>query len=291
MKSKVFLLGFVLLVTGLRAQDFLAPGSAEYRVLDAIHRFDYKEARRIMETEKARISPAEYHFLQVNYFWWLWISAQKVPGYRDSLILHMNRVDKLTEGRTKESAKLYYIRLMNYGFRYRLAFKEERFVSGLVYAQRTANRIRYALDNAQKSPFLKLTAAIYLFSTGYGREHYWYLRPYFMLIPEGNQSLGLRYLHELARSDNEVLATEARYVLARIYMDILNRYDKALELLETLTKQYPHNLFYLALYIQSKEKLNMEFTADAQRYVVGFRQTEFLLPAQRNYYADWRNIE
>ncbi len=291
MKTIGLWLGFFILSSALHAQDFLGAESAEYRVLDAIHRFDYQEAQQIMEAEKGRISPAEYHFLKVNYFWWLWISAQKVPGYRDSLILHMDRVDKLTEGRTKESAKLYYIRLMNYGFRYRLAFKEERFVSGLIYAQRTANRIRFALDNAQKSPFLKLTAAIYLFSTGYGKEHYWYLRPYFLLIPEGNESLGLQYLHELTRSKNRVLATEARYVLARIYMDILNRYDKALDMLKVLVNEYPHNLFYLALYIQSKEKLNLEFSNDAQRYALSFRQTDFLLPAQRDYYADWRNIE
>lgn len=270
-------------------QSFMTPGSAAYRIMHQMQDFDYAGARQSLSREKSGMVPAEYAFLQVNYYWWMMVSDPHQPAWRDSLVQAMDRVDSLLP-HTITGTRDYYIRLMNFGYRYRLAFKEDRFVDGLRYAHKTATRIRYALDHARESPFLKLTAAIYLFSTGYGEKEYWYLKPYFLLIPRGDMQKGLAYLDELTKNDNPVLATESAYVAARIYKDMLGNYHRTARLLENLVDRHPHNLFYRAMLIRTKKALGLPTGEDEQTYRQYWAQTSFVTPGQKKFYARWQNI-
>ena len=274
-----------------RAQNhFMSPGTTGFQVMTDLHRFHYRAAKEKIESEKALLPAGEYHFLKVNYFWWMMVATPGASAYRDSLMAEMDSTDYALRHAKLTNNDDYYIRLMNYGFRYRLAFKEERMLDGLIYANRTARNIKYALKHAEESPFLKLTAAIYLFTTAYGEEHYWYLKPYFLTIPKGDKKKGLQYLDELSRHPNRVVAQEATYVALRIYKDMLNNNRKALELAEQLVKDNPANLFYRAILIRLKNNLHEPIDAEVAVYRRYWQQMDFADEAMKNFYADWKNI-
>ncbi len=291
MKRGVFFFLWILTGISLRAQSgFMEPGSTGFRVMENLHRFHYDSARILIRKNQSRLSEGEYHFLLVNYYWWMMVSSLKPETYRDSLLREMNATDRLLTGTDTTDSRNYYIRLMNNGFRYRLAFKEERFLDGLKYANRTARNIHYALKHAEDSPFLKLTAAIYLFSTGWGEDRYWYLKPYFLTIPKGDTLKGLRYLTELTHHPNSVVADEAAYVALRIYKDMTHDYDKALPLARKLAHNNPENLFYLAVLIRIKKKSGLNTRNEENRYFRLWQQTRFVDDNQRQFYRRWQNI-
>ncbi len=288
--KKMLLLVIIMLRIHAPAQSFLKPGSYSYKVIHAIHHGHYTEADSLLKLSLNRnISQASLDFLKTNYFWWQMVTSPDEKSLRDSLRKYILKTEKQIPQQTKNQDE-YYIRLMNYGFRFRLAFKEDRFLEGLKYSHKLTGAIRYAIDSAEKSPFLKLTAAIYLFSAGYGKQKYWYFYPYFLLIPEGNETQGLKYLHELSRHPNPAISTEATYILMRIYKDLYHDYQKALPLAEKLARQYPDNFFYRAIFLQIKEKTGADIATDIRQFEADIRNFHFRSGKRKIFLSDWRHV-
>ncbi len=280
---------FILIPLFTYAQkDLLIENNFPFKVLSDIHNFDFIKARKNIDLSEDTISREEYLFLKVNYYWWAYVISNDNPSYRDSLRYYLNKSNDFYKTANNNYG---FIALMINGFDYRLAFKEGRFIDGMLSARKMARKIQKSLDSAEYSPYYKLTAAIYLFSTGYGKEKYWYLYPYFISIPEGDMQKGINYLQELSENTNTVLATEATYTLMRIYKDLYSDYFKAYRLSKKLILWHPDNLFYLALHLQTKEKLNLLTEKDKIRYNKIYRQTVFLNNEAKQYFKNWRNIK
>ncbi len=271
------------------AQSFLQPGSFSYKVIHTIHQGHYRQADSLLRFQKTMHSPAAVDFLKTNYFWWMTVTSPQEAYLRDSLRKYIVSTEKQLPRHTRDKDE-YYIRLMNYGFRFRLAFKEDRFLEGLKYAHKLSSEIQYAIDSVDKSPFLKLTAAIYLFSVDYGRQKYWIFYPYFLLIPQGDIRLGLKYLKELSVHSNEVIATEATYILMRIYKDLYKEPEKAYPLAQKLVRQYPDNFFYRAVYMQIKEQTGRDISEDVHQYEADIKRFPFQSIRRRDFLRDWKNI-
>ncbi len=279
---------FPVLVWAQKTPAFLSPETPAYSLVMHIHRFQYRQAQNLLKHYQTEKKDAAYSFMKVNYFWWMMVTNPREISFRDSLRLALNETEEKLKNTRDPHA--YYIRLLNSGYKFRLAFKEERFLDALVYSRKMTGQINYALEHTEESPFLKLTAAIYLFSTGYGKRKYWFLYPYFLMIPKGNEKLGLQYLKELTRDSNELVSTEARYVLMRIYLDIYGDYKKALTLIRELTGTFPENLFFKALEIKILNKAGLPYAAEEKKYNELYRQTRFVSPAQARFFSDWRHI-
>ncbi len=278
----------VLFLENLSAQpNFLNEGSKAYEILNLIHDFKFIQAKKQIDANKKNFQAETFYFLKINYFWWAYIISNDKKNYRDSLVYYLKANKKILSRKNKKNQ---FISLMTNGFEYRLAFKEDRFLDGLSAAYKMASQIQNSLDSAGQSPYYKLTAAIYLYSTGYGKEKYWFLYPYFQFIPPGDMNKGKEYLKELSAHSNEVLATESTYTLMRIYMDIEHNYNQALPLATKLTRWHPDNLFYLALEMKLKQKLNRLDESDKEKYENIYRQTVFPNAKSRQFFSDWRNI-
>ena len=286
---KLFLAVLLLFNLTLSSQkDFLKPNTVPYKVLTRIHDFDYNTAYELIEKSSRTLKKEERYFLKVNYFWWIYVTSNDKKQYRDSLLAYIDSTKQYVKAKRMQNS---YIALINNGFEYRLAFKEDRFIDGIQSAHRMAEQIQTALDSAEYSPYYKLTASIYLFSTGYGKEKYWILYPYFLMIPEGDVKKGIKYLKELSDHSNKILATESAYTLMRIYMDIYRDYEKAYPLAEKIVKLHPENLFYRALQLKIKEKLNKLTRFDLQQYRIIYSQTDFINPESEVFFKDWHNIK
>ncbi len=288
MKNLFIILWMGMMPVFAQSQDnFLQKGSPLYHSLSLMHDFRFKEAKDYMEKNKSTVRRGEYLFFHVNYYWWLYVISNDKKIYHDSLVNFLNQANEFYKKNNEERS---YIALMTYGFDYRLAFKEDRFIDALRSAHKTARRIQTSLDSAEYSPYYKLTAAIYLFSTGYGREKYWYLYPYFLTIPDGDIQKGLDYLRELSGHSNPVIATEASYVLMRIYRDVYENYSKAYKESKKLVQVHPDNLFYLALHLQHRDKTGLLTPQDITNYRNKYQHTDFINDASKNFFKNWRNI-
>jgi tetratricopeptide (TPR) repeat protein len=269
-------------------EDFLKENTIPYQVITYIHHFEYEQAEKLIEKSGNELPDEEKYFLWVNYYWWVYVTSNDKKNFRDSLLVYINKTNRIIEKKNLEKS---YIALINNGFEYRLAFKEDRFKDGLVSAHRMAKQIQTALDSARFSPYYKLTASIYLFSTGYAKEKYWVLYPYFLMIPKGDVKKGIKYLEELSNHPNRIFATEAAYTLMRIYMDIYADYKKAYPLAEKIVELHPGNLFYRALLMKIKEKLNKLSRYDLYLYGKIYARTDFINKESKEFFKDWHNIK
>ena len=289
MKKIISLLGlFWIFQAGAQTGNFLAPGTNNYDILMEIHRFRFPEMQQKIKKYPSKNSPV-YPFLKVNYYWWMMVTSPSEKSYADSLEYTLDLTDKLIQKYPGETYKL--ILMLNQGYRFRWAFKKADYLDALIHAKRIFSPIKYALENADRSPYYKLTAAIYLFSVGYGKKEYWYLYPYFLLIPPGDEPKGLQWLKELTSHPYELISDEARYTLLRIYKDIYKEYDNAYGYARQLVSRQPANLFYRALYLQLAEKTGKLTPEEEKNYFKIFHQTRFVSTAQQKFFSHWRNIQ
>ncbi len=273
---------------GAQTGNFLAPGTNDYDILMDIHRFRFSEMQQKIKNYHSKNSPV-YPFLKVNYYWWMMVTSPDEKSYADSLENALNQTDKRIKEYPEDTYRL--ILMLNQGYRFRWAFKKADYLDALIHAKRIFSPIKYALDHAHQSPYYKLTSAIYLFSVGYGKNEYWYLYPYFLLIPPGDEQKGLQWLKELASHPYELISDEARYTLLRIYKDIYKEYDIAYRYAYKLTARQPANLFYLALYLQLAEKTGKLTAEEEKKYFETLHHTRFVSPAQQKFFSHWRNIQ
>ncbi len=286
---KVFASILLLWFAGISAQHFLMKGSPSYDVVRAIQQSRYALADSLLQN-RSKYRKIEYNFLKTNLFWWMSVTSPNERQWRDSLYRYILRAEKIKPENGNYSED-YYIKLMNYGFRFRLAFKEDRFLEALKYSRKLTGEIQYALDSARTSPYLSFTAGIYLFAAGYGKRVYWYLYPYFLLIPEGNEKQGLIYLKHLSNGKNRLLATEADYILMRIYKDLYGDYARAETYAHRLVDNNPDNFFYRALLMQIEMKNHKDVTQEARQYLLDLEKRHFTSALRKQYFKDWMHIK
>jgi hypothetical protein len=96
-------------------------------------------------------------------------------------------------------------------------------------------------------------------------EVYPIYKPLALLLPPGNMETGLKELHYTS-INGVILRGESYYMLAMIYLNFKNKYEKSIEYCKSLYGLYPDNVLYLSIYI--KNLLLLKQYANAEKLII-----------------------
>ena len=237
-------------VSSQQTNLFLSKHSQFFKELSS---FQFVKAQNsIAKLDKSEI---EYHYIVANYFWWKYMTEPTTNSLRDSLVFHLqqsvNRVEKQKNKDTQSS----FLQLTTYAFFARLALHEGEYFEAFQQANNITTNIEHSLQNANSSPYYTLTAGLYQYAAGYGKKEYWYLYPYFLLIPDGDEKLGIKMLQSLGNNSELLIKNEANYYLMKIYKEAYLDYPTALIYARRIVNSNPTNLIFRNILITILRKL------------------------------------
>jgi hypothetical protein len=228
------------------------------------------------------------HLTRANYYWWKIISED--PGsnqqqlYISSLYNAENFVMEWVRSKQYEYADVFHF-INLYALKARLDLINGEYTSALRHMKNCVDYIGLSLGREELHENFYLTSGLYNYMTEYGSRRYPFLRLYALMYPKGNMKLGINQLEIAARSLDPVLQTEARYFLMKIFLELEQDYQKAIEHAGWLTGKYPGNPIYLYYYYELLSLSNQEAEADAIRklYFERIQSNTNLSSGQRNY--------
>jgi hypothetical protein len=221
-------------VSAQQTNLFLSNHSQFFKELNSFQFVDVQNS--IAKLDKSNI---EYHFLEANYFWWRYMTEPSAVSLRDSLTFHLQESVKRIEKQKKKNSQSSFLQLTTYAFYARLALHEGNYFEAFQQANNITSNIEHSLKNAESSPYYTLTAGLYHYAAGYGKEEYWYLYPYFLMIPDGDEKTGIKMLQSLGDNPDFLIRNEANYYLMKIYKEAYLDYAAALIYAKELSFQIP----------------------------------------------------
>jgi tetratricopeptide (TPR) repeat protein len=255
----------------------------------ALYDFRFHHADSLIQNMEETF-PDHYlpHLTRANYYWWKIISEDSGSNqqqlYVSSLYIAENFVKEWASSKQYEYADVFHF-INLYALKARLDLINGEYTKALRHMKSCVDYIGLSLGREELHENFYLTSGLYNYMSEYGSRRYPFLRLYALMYPKGNMKLGINQLEVAARSLDPVLQTEARYFLMKIFLDLEQDYQKALEHAGWLTGKYPGNLIYLYYYYELLSLSNQEAEADAIRklYFKRIQSNTNLNSGQRNY--------
>ena len=239
-----------VMVTPLMAADLSGPNNERslQRVVGSLYHFKFSEADSIIR-ELEKNHPDDYipAMARANYNWWYMISQPADAGIRSEYTRNLEHAEHLLSAAYSNfpGDEELFLLIHVYAYRLRLELMLGENLSAYRNLHQAMKHIGASLGREDHYPAFLLTAGLYNYMTAHIRLNYPLFRIYLLMHPRGSMPLGLKQLQMAADQDDEVLHTEARYFLMRIYLDLEDRPEKALDYASLLTDRYPANLIYL----------------------------------------------
>ncbi len=286
--STVFFLIFSFSSLYSQKKDFTFENHTAY--FKSLYNFRFGEAASLLHRTDTNL--VEYHFLAANYFWWIYL-CEASSRIKDSISFHLHQSLNRIAGHDSLPAG-YYLKLATYAFLARLSLFDNHYLDALLYVDNITDNILFSLSNADKSPYYKIMAGLYNYAAGYGKRSYWYLYPYFLTIPSGNEKKGIKQLLSLCDNPSFLIQNEANYFLMRIYYEAYEDYQNAALYCRKILQNNPDNLVYRALLYQIYTKMEKPQKAENQKNI--YYQTlekikTQLTQGQYQYLRDIENIK
>ncbi len=289
MRVIVFILLFSFSIcSSISAQDGRLSLLSHQLFFEELTGFHFKEAKEILESKEKDI--VEYHFLFSYFYWWQYLIAPSDHDLRKKLISHLDAsIEKVESAET--NALTQYIELTTYAFYARVLIYENDYLAAIQYVNKITSTIEYSIQKSEQSPYYKLTTGLYHFAAGYAKSEFWYLYPYFLFIPEGNEKKGIEELNDLVTIEDFLIQNEANYFLMKIYMEAYDDYQTALKYALKIVDNNPTNLLYQGLLykIYCALNLNEEMAKQKELYYVKLKEIGGELSLKQ--YAFLENIE
>lgn len=256
----------------------------------ALYDFRFHHADSLIQNMEEAF-PDHYlpHLTRANYYWWKIITDNPDPGQQQLYLASLTNAENITRQLVNEKQYDYadvfhFINL--YALRARLDLVNGEYMKALRHMKNCVDYIRLSLGKEENNENFYLTSGLYNFMTEYGSRRYPILFLYTFMYPRGNMSLGISQLKTATSSNNRVLQTEARYFLMKIFLELEQDHQKALEHAVWLTGKYPGNLIYLYHYYEILSLNNLEINAKEVRknffeeiqsnYQLSSRQRQYL---------------
>ena len=283
-------------VPPLKAVD--PPGSTDkyslQTVIRSLYHFKFIEADSIIQ-QLEKNYPDDYipTMARANYLWWYMISQPADNAIRNEYTRYLEHAEHLLSKAYSSSPadeELFFL-IHVYAYRLRLELMHGGYLKAYRNVYQAMKHIGASLGREGRYPAFLLTSGLYNYLTEHIKLNYPLFRISLLMHPRGNMSLGIKQLQMAADQDDEVLHTEARYFLMRIYLDLEDRPDKALYYASLLTNSYPENLIYLYYHhhiasvlamadlVSALEKkffealdANHELNAEQQQYLISLLQ-------------------
>ena len=256
-----------------------------------LNAFQFVDAKQILESKDSSI--VEYHFLSAYYYWWQYLTTPFDKTLRVQFLFHLNASLSSVQN-TNKNALTQYIELTTYAFYARVSIHEDKYLDAIQYVNKITSIIEYSMHRVDESPYYKLTSGLYNFAAGYGKRNYWYLYPYFLLIPAGDEEKGIVELKSLTDCEDYLLQNEANYFLMKIYMDGYNDFNYALKYSLSIANSNPTNLIYQGLLYKIYCEIGLITEVEKQKIVYLERLEEIrkeLSLAQYNFLKNIENIQ
>ncbi len=303
-KVKSFILTFLVAIIFIGAFAFagvakddsqqLKPGEYFNKTLMSLYRFDFQKADSLyalMET----LYPEHYlsAYSRTHYYWWMLITHEGSEPwekkYAGSVARSLAAINPVIAGSFTYDDVFYFINI--YAMQARLSLKNGKLIRTMQSLRNCIYHLELSFGRENIHPGFYLTSGLYNYMTAHAVSKYPFLRLYALFYPEGNQALGLDQLKTAARSENEVVKTEARYMLMRLFLEIEEQPEKALYYAVWLTEEYPLNLIYRYYHLQILEKSGEEELLGFFREELGTkaRSNPKISKAQRNYFLGLKN--
>ncbi len=213
----------------------------------ALYHFDFKKADSV-SSNIAMMYADQYvaHFSRANYLWWLIItqpfSTVSENQYRESVSRSM-ALAKNNAGEMTDNQDLFYS-ISLYAMQARLDLKNGAYIRAMRNGRNAISHIERSKGKEDAFPGFLLTSGLYNYMTVQAGRKYPFLKIYSIFYPDGDRALGLAQLHEAAQSDYLIWQTEANYFLMRLYLEMEQEPDKALQYADWLTRTFPSNLIF-----------------------------------------------
>lgn len=295
-----FLKIFKLLLALWLGVNTIAPVSAavpQAELADAmqsLYHFHFAEADQIISKMEQQFPD---HFLpfvvRSQYYWWKIITHHHVEDLQIRYIASLDRSRQLINISLKAETvendweKIFY-KTNIYASMARLDLMNGDHFKSLRHMRQAVDYLSLSLELTDSfQPFL-LTGGLYNYIAGYGERRYPFFRVYSLRYPRGNTERGIKQLTLAAESRNELIDTEARYFLMKIFLELENDYNAALVHSTWLTERYPMNLIFLYHHYQIANKLNYTSLASTIEidYLRAIEENPQLTQQQRKHFRD-----
>ncbi|MEM7367513.1 MAG: hypothetical protein AAF587_02860 [Bacteroidota bacterium] len=214
--------------------------------LDLTYNFEFEEAEDVFEDllEAYQDHPAPYFLLATNRWWQSYITIDETyhAYIEEQLDLALDKNEGL-EDRDEAHLEYVFFQYMCYAFKTRLHTLRREWLSAANEGRKALPYLRDGLDYARSSPEFYFSAGIYhYYAATYPDKHY-YVRPFMIFFPDGDEEKGIEEL-ELAANTPNFAQPEAMYYLGDIYLQRTGALEQGIEMKRQLHRAYPNNSWF-----------------------------------------------
>lgn len=252
-----------------------------YTSAELIYNFRFEEAEEHI-TQQISTEPLEPLLARMNLLWWKGLvsgeentSFEKLKAIADSPGKHVTDNSKSSHIHNifQLSGGIYLIRLAAMKGNNQEAFRT--FLNILP-------NLREVLSNPYLSEEYTLLAGVYNYAAGNFKKQNFLLRPFFVFMPSTDIEKGKELLIRCTNSDNNAIATEARYFLFKTESEITENLEAAREHLNWLIDKNPGNIIFRIEQINLYKKLGIDHKVLITQ-TIQLTEHSALLPLQKAY--------
>lgn len=241
----------ILGLSGLRAgaqQGNLYLGNPEvnrlfYTGFRHLYDFEFHSCEEKTRQLKQRFPASPWGYvLEAEYHWWMIISGDKGTGHGagigTALEVALEKAGQLGE---KEQV---FCKIICYSLSSRYALYQGKYVKVLEQLNHAAGLLRSGRrDIEQYEPF-KLTQGLFDYFMAEAGSRFGIFNPLSLFGINADKERGLNYLRQCSQSKDEILRTESRYFLMKIYAELEHQAGTSCQYGIMLAKAYPDNLVF-----------------------------------------------
>ena len=213
-----------------------------YPIMHLVYDFRFQDAEAILDCTTGNKS--ESRIACMNLLWWKAMTDGNNQSYFEELKHLSDQVLNEPAGIDDKPAIENISRLTGGIYQIRIAAINDNKTA----AFRTFLQILPNLKEILDSPFAyeeyTLLSGVYHYAVGSLKKHFYFLRPFFLLMPSTEAETGRKLLMLCTQSKNKTIATEARYFLFKIEKEINSNFTLAEEHLNLLVLKHPGNIVY-----------------------------------------------
>jgi hypothetical protein len=208
-----------------------------------LYDFKFKSCEENASQLKRRFPESPWgHVLQAEYHWWMIISGDSRPEHGtkigEELEIALNKAAKLPE---REGI---FCKIIVYSLSSRYALFKGRYISVLEQLNEAAGLIRSGKKDVETYEPFKLTQGLFDYFMAEAGNRFGIFNPLSLFGINADKNRGLQYLKQCTLSQDEILRTESRYFLMKIYAELEHEPAVSCRYGVPLVQAYPDNLVF-----------------------------------------------
>jgi len=249
-----------------------------------IYNFNFKQAKKVLNYTGNHFPNTSWTYvLGANYYWWKYQTGENTTYVKEQFYYNLKKASECLKGTETHESK-FLVALIT-AFKARINVREGKYIASMTDFMKHVSIISSTMGQEKDFKAFYLTSGLYHYLTAAAYRDYVVLRPFLMLIPQGEMNRGIYYL--AIKKDDLVLDTESKYFLMKIFADVEHNAEKAEKFGKYLSKQYPSNWVFRDYYYKSLKKNNHPLpTSEIEQYKVYVQKNNELSELQKKFIID-----